>query len=105
MRQRFETLRCVTYVRSPVKVLGKNRLELALLCARVPSLLHSLANWPREEAGTTTSFSSLHRTMDKYIGKDGSLLPLLTVAGLARPAEREVAASILGTALTLRFLH
>ena len=43
--------------------------------------------------------------MDKYIGKDGSLLPLLTVAGLARPAEREVAASILGTALTLRFLH
>ena len=69
IRQRFETLRCVTYVRSPVKVLGKNRLELALLCARVPSLLHSLANWSREEAGTTTCFSSLHRAIDKHIGK------------------------------------
>ena len=39
------------------------------------------------------------------MGKDGSLLLLLTVAGLARPAERKVAASILGTGLTLRFLH
>ena len=35
----------------------------------VPSLLHWLANWPREEAGTTTCFSSPHRAMDKYIGK------------------------------------
>ena len=42
IRQRFETLRCVTYVRSPVKVLGKNRLELALLCARFQaSSIHS----------------------------------------------------------------
>ena len=33
IRQMFETLRCVTYVRSPVKVVGGIRLELALLCA------------------------------------------------------------------------
>ena len=32
--ERFETLRCVTYVRSPVKAVGRIRLELALLCAR-----------------------------------------------------------------------
>ena len=42
VRERFETLRCVTYVRSPVKVVGRIRLELALLCARFQaSSIHS----------------------------------------------------------------
>ena len=68
IRQRFETLKCVTYVRSPVKVVGRVawNLRYCALGSKLPPFTHELA---REEAGTTTCFSSLHRAMDKYIGK------------------------------------
>ena len=44
IRQRFEALRCVTYmyVRLPVKIVGRIRLGVALLCARFQaSSIHS----------------------------------------------------------------
>ena len=97
--------RCVTYVRSPVKLVGRIRLELALQCARLQaSFIHPrIGPWTRP----TPCFSSLNRAMDKIHrqNKDGRLLPLLTLAGLVRPAEREVPASILATGPTIRFLN
>ena len=97
--------RCVTYVRSPVKLVGRIRLELALQCARLQaSFIHPrIGPWTRP----TPCFSSLNRAMDKIHrqNKDGRLLPLLTLAGLVRPAEREVPASILATGPIIRFLN
>ena len=51
-----------------VKVVGRVawNLRYCALGSKPPPFTHELA---REEAGTTTCFSSLHRAMDKYIGK------------------------------------
>ena len=46
IRQRFETLKCVTYVRSPVSRLSEESPGTCATVRSVPSLLHSLTNWP-----------------------------------------------------------
>ena len=95
-------IRCVM---CEVKLVGRIRLELALQCARLQaSFIHPrIGSWTRP----APCFSSLHRAMDKIHrqNKDGRLLPLLTLAGLVWPADREVPASILATGPTIRFLN
>ena len=60
-RQRFEILRCMTYVRSPVKLVGRICLELALLCARFQaSFIHKVTN---------INHKGLQRTANEYAGQ------------------------------------